>query len=238
MFQEVKPDGRIRPLVDLRFRNDNTVADYSQIPNQQTILQAVAKGKYRSKIDLSDVYFQTRVHPDDVKYNTIKTPFGRFTSQVMMQGDMNAPVTFVRVMEDLFHDELGKFIWIYIDDIFILSNSFEEHIEHIQQACRKLKEHKFYANPKKGVFIAAKLDILGHMIDDKGIHPAPEKIRDIMDWTRPKNQNELQRFNALVNYISQFMPHAATITAPLTELTGDAEWLWTDLQEIAFQAVK
>ena len=35
----------------------------------------------------------------------------------MMQGDMNAPATFVRVMEHLFHDELGKFIWIYIDDI-------------------------------------------------------------------------------------------------------------------------
>ena len=104
MFLEAKPDGRIRPLVDLRFRNDNTVADHSQIPNQETILQAVAKGKYRSKIDLSDAYFQTRVHPDDVKYNTIKTPFGGFTSQVMMQGDMNAPATFVRVMEDLFHD--------------------------------------------------------------------------------------------------------------------------------------
>ena len=188
MFLEAKPDGRIRPLVDLRFRNDNTVADHSQIPNQQTILQAVAKGKYRSKIDLSDAYLQTRVHPDDVKYNTIKTPFGGFTSQVMMQRDMNAPATFVRVIEDLFHDELGKFFLIYIDDILIFSNSNEEHSEHVQHACRKLKEHKFYANPKKSVFFAAKLDILGHMRDDKGIHPAPEKIRDIMDWTRPNNQ--------------------------------------------------
>ena len=149
MFQKAKPDGRIHPLVDLRFRNENTVADHSQIPNQQTILQAVAKGKYRSKIGLSDAYFHTRVHPDDVKYNTIKTAFGGFTSQVMMQGDMNAPATFVRVMEDSFHNELGKFIWNYIDDIFIFSNSSEEHIEHVQHTCRKLKEHKFYANPRR-----------------------------------------------------------------------------------------
>ena len=99
MFLEAKPDGRIHPLVDPRSRNDNTVADHSQIPNQQTILQAVARGKYRSKIDLSDAYFQTRVHLDQIKYNTIKTPFGGFTSQVMMQGDMNAPATFVRVMD-------------------------------------------------------------------------------------------------------------------------------------------
>ena len=73
MFLEAKPDSRIRPLVDLRFRNDNAVADHSQILNQQTILNAVAKGKYRSKIDLSDAYFPTRVHLDNVKYNTIKT---------------------------------------------------------------------------------------------------------------------------------------------------------------------
>ena len=161
MFLEAKSDGRIRPLVDLRFRNDNTVADHSQIPNQQTILHAVARGKYRSKIDLSDAYFQTREYPDDVKYDTIKTTIGGFTSQVMMQGDMNAPATFVRVMKDLFHNKLGKFIWIYIDEIFIFSNSFEEHIEQVKHACRKLKEHQFYANPKKSVFFATKLNILG-----------------------------------------------------------------------------
>ena len=140
MSLEAKPDGRIRPLVDLRFGNDNTVADHSQIWNQQTILHAVVKGKYRRRIDVSDAYFQKRVHPNDVKYNIIKTPLGGFTSQLMMQGDMNAPATFVTVMKDLFHDELGKFIWIFIDEIFIFRNSFEEQIEHVQPACRKLTE--------------------------------------------------------------------------------------------------
>jgi len=225
-------------VVDLRFRNDNTQADHTQIPEQNTILNAVARGRFRSKIDLSDAYFQTTVHPDDVKYNTIKTPFGGFTSQVMMQGDMNAPGTFVRTMEDLFHDELGKTIWVYIDDIFVFSDTFEEHVKDITNACSKLQNPGYYANPRKSLFFATKLDILGHMIDDDGIHPAPEKIRTIMDWTRPESQKVLQRFNGMVNYISQFIPHIATITAPLTELSGNAEWLWTDLQEAAFAAVK
>jgi len=66
MFVEAKSDGRIRPLVDPRFWNDNTQADHTQIPEQNTILNAVARGRFRSKIDLGDAYFQTRVHPDDV----------------------------------------------------------------------------------------------------------------------------------------------------------------------------
>jgi len=42
----------------------------------------------------------------------------------------------------------------------------------------------------------------------------------------------------MVNYILQFLPYAATIAAPLTKLTGNAEWLWTDLHDAAFEAVK
>jgi len=192
MFVEAKSDGRIRPLVDLRFRNDNTQADHTQIPEHNTILNAVARGQFHSKIDLSDAYCQTSVHPDDVKYNTIKTLFGGFTSQVMMQGDMNAPRTFVRTMGDLFHDELGKNMWVYIDDSFVFSDTFEEHVKDITNACSKLQNTGYYANPKKSVYFVTTLDILGHMVDDDGIHPASEKIRTIMDSTRPENQKELQ----------------------------------------------
>jgi len=62
MFVEAKSDGRMRPLVHHRFRNNNTQADHTQIPEQNTILNAVARGQFRSRIDLSDAYIQTRVH--------------------------------------------------------------------------------------------------------------------------------------------------------------------------------
>jgi len=42
----------------------------------------------------------------------------------------------------------------------------------------------------------------------------------------------------MANYVSQFIPQIATITAPLTELSGNEDWLWTDLHEAAFEAVK
>jgi len=119
-----------------------------------------------------------------------------------------------------------------------LRNSVEEHVKDVTNAYSKLQNTTYYPNTRKSVFFDTKLDILGHMIDDDGIHPAPEKVRTIMDWTKPKSQKELQRVNGMVNYISQFIPHIATITAPLTELSGNAEWLWTDLQEAAFEAVK
>ena len=76
------------------------------------------------------------------------------------------------------------------------------------------------------------------MINNKGIHPGRVKIRNFLDETRPNCQKELQQFNGMVNYILQFMPHAARITTACTKLTRDEECLWTALQEAGFQGVK
>ena len=39
--------------------------------------------------------------------------------------------TFQCLMMVMFHDFIGKFVHIYFDNIFLFSNSLEEHIAHI-----------------------------------------------------------------------------------------------------------
>jgi len=99
MFVLYKKDGkRAGPLVDLKESNKITLKDDQPIPNQTTILNDMGRVRYRSKIDLSDASFQTRVEPEDVWKNSFKLPFGGFVSEVMLQCDMNAPGTFMRIM--------------------------------------------------------------------------------------------------------------------------------------------
>ena len=108
--QEKKDKVRMRPLFDLTARNNITIKDDETIPNQRMILNSLGRARYRSKIDFSDDYFQTRVEPKDVDKNGFKSPFGCFISKVMLQGDMNAPGTFMRIMSDLFAEYLGQFM--------------------------------------------------------------------------------------------------------------------------------
>ena len=77
----------------------------------------------------------------------------------------------------------------------------------------------------------------GHVVDDDGIHASPEKITRREAWTTLKDRKELQDFLGLVHYISQFLQHIATITAPVTALTGNAEF-WTPTHDTAFQNAK
>jgi hypothetical protein len=91
----------------------------------------VARAKFHSKIDFSDAYEQVRVKPEDVTKNAFATIYGTYVSHVMIQGNCNAPATFQRIMTDVFRDYLNIFIHVYLDDIFIFSDSIEEHEQHL-----------------------------------------------------------------------------------------------------------
>jgi len=236
--QQKKDKIRMRPLVDLTARNEIAIKDDETIPNQRMILNSLGRAKYQSKIDLSDAYIQTRVEPKDVEKIGFKSRFGCFVSKVMLQGDMNAPGTFMRIMADLFADYLGQVMWVYIDDILIYSDTEQDQLKPISMVCDKLKQAQLYASRKKSEFFAASMDLLGHIIDDQGLRASPEKIARIEARTTPKNKKQLQEFLGVVNYISQFIPHLASITAPLTWLTGTEEFVWTATYHHAMVNVK
>jgi len=236
--QEKKHKIRMRPLVDLTARNKITIKDNAIIPNQRMILNSLGSARYRSKMDLSDAYFQTRVESKDVDKNSFKSLFGCFGTKVMLQGDMNGPGTFMPIMSDLFANDIGPFMWVYIDDILIYSDTEQDHLKHIAMVCDKRKQAQFYPSRKKSEFFAASIYVLGHIIDDQGLRASLEKITRIEAWTTPKNKKQLEEFLGVVNYISQFIPHLTSITAPLTSLTGTEEFVWTATHDHGMDNIK
>ncbi|KIY68288.1 hypothetical protein CYLTODRAFT_443477 [Cylindrobasidium torrendii FP15055 ss-10] len=68
-----KKDGRLRTVVDLRQRNENTVRDVTPLPDMDIIRDDVARAKYVSKIDLSDAYEQVRIIARDIPKTAFQT---------------------------------------------------------------------------------------------------------------------------------------------------------------------
>ena len=67
----------------------------------------------------------------------------------------------------------------------------------------------------------------------------PGRVRKILDWPTPSNIKELKSFLGIVNYCSQFAPHLATISSPLTAMTGStASWDWTHTYQKSFELIK
>jgi len=224
MFPKLKPNGEIRLLADLVPRNDITIKNDSTIPNPSMILRTVVRAKYRFTIDLSNWFFQIRAAPEDQTLNTIKTPFGTFACNIMLQGDTNGPSTAMRDMEYVLDELIGKTVWAYEDDITLFSDSFENHVRNIRQVCQTLQDHHIRASPSKCTFFADWLPLLAHVIYDQGIHADPEKIRGIQDWHSPNSKNELQTFIGVVIYHAQFLPYLATASVPLLDQLSQNEF--------------
>jgi hypothetical protein len=91
-------------------------------------------------------------------------------------GLTNAPATFMRLMNEVFHDCLDKFVIIYLDDILIFSNSWKVHLQHLEHFLHTLKKNSLYANLSKCSFGQTSISYLGYIIDARGVQVDPTKV--------------------------------------------------------------
>ena len=53
---------------------------------------------------------------------------------------------------------------MFFDDILIYSKTWEEHLQHVDQALQLFKDHQLYAKSSKCAFGLKEVDYLGHMV--------------------------------------------------------------------------
>ena len=95
-------------------------------------------------LDMKNAYEQIRIIPEHVPRMTVTTPDGNMVSNVIQQGDCNAPVTHQALMNHIFSSYIGQFMDIYLDDIMIYSDSLDEHVKHVKLVIDVLKREKLY----------------------------------------------------------------------------------------------
>ena len=193
-----KKNGTLWTIFDLQQQNKNTWKDVTPFPDQDMIYHDIVWAKFRSKLDMMEAYEQLCMRPEDICKTTFSTLFGTFQSQVMQMGDCNAPSTFQQLMTAIFWEFLRRFIHVYLDNIFIYSQSIREHIEHIMKVLQWLKELQFYLLKSKHDLFSDKTACLGYVSDDNGIHAELDKMQWIREWRVPWNYNKVQKFLGLV----------------------------------------
>ncbi|GJY94291.1 putative reverse transcriptase domain-containing protein [Tanacetum coccineum] len=112
----------------------------------------------------------------------------------------------------------------------------QEHEEHLKIILELLKKEELYAKFSKCEFWIPKVQFLGHVIDNKGIHVDPAKIESVKDWASPKTPTEIRQFLGLAGYYRRFIEGFSKIAKPMTKLTQKkVKFEWGDKQEAAFQ---
>ncbi|GJV42964.1 putative reverse transcriptase domain-containing protein [Tanacetum coccineum] len=200
-----KKDGSFRMCIDYRELNKLTVKNRYPLPRIDDLFDQLQGSSIYSKIDLRSGYHQLRVREEDIPKTAFRTRYGHYEFQVMPFGLTNAPAVFMDLMNRVCKPYLDKFVIVFIDDILIYSKNKQEHAEHLKLILELLKKEQLYAKFSKCEFWIPKVQFLGQVINNQGIHVDPAKIESVKDWASPKSAKEIRQFLGLAGYYRRFI---------------------------------
>ncbi|CAG8800349.1 12058_t:CDS:1, partial [Dentiscutata erythropus] len=234
-----KKGGKLRLCIDYRKLNAVTKKDSYPLPRVDDLLETFSKARWFSSLDLLSGYWQLPVNEKDKEKTAFVTSCGTYEFNVMPFGLCNAPASFQRLMDKILADEIGKFVVVYLDDINIYSENFDEHLDHISVIFKKLKESGLKLNFEKCTFFRSNICFLGHVVGRDGIKPDESKIEKVKNFPIPKTLRQLRGFIGLASYYRRFIKDFATIARPLHHLLKkNVEYKWNNDQNYAFESLK
>lgn len=123
-----KKNGDVRVCIDERKINTLIIPDRKSPTNMDEIICKFQGSKYLSTIDLTAGYWLC-VLKKEVREITAFLYRGRnYQFQVLLFGLINSVAEFQKILDRILGPEILQFAAIYVDDIHIMSSSFNEHI--------------------------------------------------------------------------------------------------------------
>ena len=93
-----------------------------------------------------------------------------------------------------------KTCFVYLDDVLIVSQTFQDHLAHLCEVFSHLRTANLRLKPKKCGLLRQQVPFLGHIVSTDGIWPNPAKTEKIESYLRPTNATEVRRFLGLASY--------------------------------------
>ncbi len=168
------------------------------------------------------------------------TTTGHYEYLVMPFGLSNSPSVFQAFINDVFRDMLNQWVNVYIDDILIYSETYEEHVIHVRTVLKCLLQHQLYAKADKCEFHQETISFLGYIISSGGVAMDEQKVQAIVNWPQPTTLKELQRFLGFANFYRRFIRNFSTVAGPMTSMVkkGTHRLSWSSAAIASFRSLK
>ncbi|CAM9668787.1 unnamed protein product, partial [Heterosigma akashiwo] len=226
---------------DFRALNRITVKDSFPLPLLDDLLRRVGRAKYFTSLDLYKGYWQVPMDSADIEKTAFNTPFGLYEFTMMPMGLSNSAATFQAMMQEILNPYLHTCCVVYIDDVFMFSDDYEQHLEDIQKVLRRLQEAGLKTRPDKTSLCRNKVKCLGFFIDEEGVKPLPQKLSTIQNVQVQKTKKGLMSFLGIIRYYSRFVKSLADVAMPLTALLKkdvNVPQAWGEAQDKAVELIK
>lgn len=210
-----------RLVIDYQKLNSITIFDRYPMADVNVILSNLGKSKFFSKIDLESGFHQIQIRECDKEKTAFSVNGAKYEFNRLPFGLKNSPSIFQRAIDDILRPFIGKFAYVYMDDVIIFSNSEEEHLEHITKVINAFSAANMKISSEKSFFFETKIEFLGHIVSHGRVSIDPKKIEAIKNYQLPKTLKQLRSFLGLAGQCRKFIRNFAGIVKPLTVLLGN-----------------
>ena len=167
------------------------------------------------------------------------TPFGTYCHITMPFDLKNAGATYQRTMQRYLHGQIGRNVHAYVNDIAVMSKKGNDLIANLQETFDNLCTYKMMLNPTKCVFGVLSGQLLGFIVSHRGIEVNPEKIKAILNISRPTCMKDIQWIMGYVAAVSRFVSRLGEKAMPLYRLLKKAyKFVWDKEADSALQELK
>ena len=175
---------------------------------------------------------------DEVDYEKISfiTSQGLFCYKVMPLGLKNAKAIYQRLVNYMFHPQIGQNIEVYVDDMLAKSARETQHLDDLQETFDTLRRYNMKLNLSKCAFEVSTGKFLGFMASQRGIEVNPNKIQAILSMEPPKNI-KVQSLTRRVATLNRFVSKAIDKCLPFFRVVSKA-FEWMDECQRAFEDLK
>ena len=215
----------VRLCIDLRHINEGLVDDgQTLMPSATEILEEVlmAKKSYFSSIDLSSAYYQMKLHEESQPYIAFRWNETTYMLTRIAMGLSKSSAQMIMCLSYVFRKLLKRKpcpIKCYMDDLLIMTDTQEEHLEVLEQVFTALEANNIRMNGKKSFFGAKKVEFLGFEITPKGYSVPQKHLEGIKNIPIPKTVKEVRAFIGSINFFKNLIKDRAKLLVPLIRLT-------------------
>jgi hypothetical protein len=235
----VKKDGSRRFCGDYRPLNLQTRRDSFPMPLVEDIISQLGKSAWFTALDLQSGFWQIKMAPEDVGKTELVTKSGLFEWTVMPFGLKNATSTFTRTMTEVFKGFGDSFLKIFVDDLNVHSEEWQDHLQHLGAVLSRLREVNLKLNPSKCCFAAGSVVFLGHVVSKEGTRPDPSKVDAVRGFPVPTTVTNVRSFLGLTGYYRKYIKGYSKLAGLLFELTKkDVVFVWNQDCQKAFADLK
>jgi hypothetical protein len=236
----VKKDDKFRLCLDSRKLNQVTEKDAFPTPLIDSILSRLPKAKYISAVDLKKAFWQIPLEESSRPYTAFTVPgCPLYQYRVMPFGLTNAPSCLSRLMHEVIPPHLRDRVMVYLDDLLIMTETFEEHIDLLTEVAYHIRKSGLTLNIEKSNFCLKEVSFLGYKIGYGEIKTDPDKVSAIVSYPIPTTVRQVRRFLGMAGWYRRFITNFASLSARISDLLKKAtKFCWTSEAQTGFEAIK